>query len=160
MSSYLSSSPSSTSSPLTEKIEPPHINVPGTDVQLSHDQLEARRLYVLEEAEKFAPAKRELDRSLREYHSAYGLTPMSKQPSRFGQVRNRGRDLNAEIDRDDRSKSRSVASASALSDRPVYDSPTKNLRAADAAAAELSNLTGEEWRRQQIRVNELVRVAN
>ena len=62
--------------------------VSGADVQLSHDQLEARRLYVLEEAEKVAAAKRELDRSLREYHSAHGLTPVSKQPSRFGLICN------------------------------------------------------------------------
>ena len=75
-------------------------------------------------------------------------------------MRNRGRDLNAEIDRDGKSRSHSVAPASALSDRPVYDSPAKNLRAADAAAAELSNLTGSERDRQQFHVNELVRVAN
>ena len=62
--------------------------------------------------------------------------------------------------RDGRSRSHSIASASALSDRLVYDSPAKNLRAADATAAELSNLTGSDRDRQQFRVNELIRVAN
>ena len=42
----------------------------------------------------------------------------------------------------------------------MYDTPAKNLRAANAAAAELSNLSGDEWRRQQMRVNEFVKVAN
>ena len=56
-------------------------------------------------------------------------------------------------------RSITTASASVLSDRPVYDSPAKNLRAADAAVAELSNLTGEEKNRQQLRVNELIHAA-
>ena len=96
---------------------------------------------------------------MREYHSAHGLTPLSKQPSRFGLVRNRGRDLNDEIARDGRARSITTASASVLSDRPVYDSPAKNLRAADAAAAELSNLIGDEKHRQQLHVNELIHAA-
>ena len=131
----------------------------GAEVQLTHDQLEARRLYVLEEAQKVAEQKRELERSMREYQSAHGLTPMSKQPSKIGLVRNRGRDLNDEIARDGRAKSIATASASVLSDRPVYDSPAKNLRAADAAVAELSNLTGDEKQRQQLRINELIHAA-
>ena len=39
-------------------------------------------------------------------------------------------------------------------------SPAKNLRAAEAAFAELSSLSGEARRRQQDRVNELVIIAN
>ena len=42
----------------------------------------------------------------------------------------------------------------------MYSSPAKNLRAAAAARAELSTLTGEAWRRQAERVNELVDVCN
>ena len=53
--------------------------------------------------------------------------------------------------------SRTVSVVSA--GRPKYSSPGKNLRAADAAAAELPNLTGEARARQQDRVNELVRTA-
>ena len=41
-------------------------------------------------------------------------------------------------------------------EKPMYSSPAKTLRAADAARAELSGLTGEARRRQQDRVNELV----
>ena len=114
---------------------------------------------MLEEARKVAEQRRELDRSTREYQSAHGLSPTSKQPSKIGLVRNRGKNLNDEIARDGRAKSIATASASALSDRPVYDSPAKNLRAADAAVAELSNLTGDEKQRQQLRINELIHAA-
>ena len=64
------------------------------------------------------------------------------------------------MNRAGRSKSHTNASASYITPRPVYDTPAKNLRAAEAAAAELSGLTGEERRRQQQRVNELLRAAN
>ena len=105
-----------------------------------HEQLEARRKYVLEQAEVVAAKKRDLERSIREYESAHGLTPAPKQPSRLGEVRNRGKNLNAEIARDGRP--RGAASASSYSVLPMYDTPAKNLRAANAAAAELSNLSG------------------
>ena len=45
-------------------------------------------------------------------------------------------------------------------ERPKYSSPVKNLRAARAAAAELSSLSGDALRRQQARVNELLSAAN
>ena len=113
---------------------------------------------MLEQAQVVAAKKRDLERSIREYESAHGLTPASKQPSRLCDVRNRGKNLNTEIARDGRPLG--AASASSYSVLPVYDSPAKNLRAANAAAPELSNLSGDEWRRQQMRVNELVKAAN
>ena len=42
----------------------------------------------------------------------------------------------------------------------MYSSPAKNLRAAAAARAELSMLTGDAWRKQAERVNEPVEVCN
>ena len=45
-------------------------------------------------------------------------------------------------------------------DKPKYSTHVKNLRAAEAAVAELSSLSDEARRRQQDRVNELVFVAN
>jgi hypothetical protein len=61
--------------------------------------------------------------------------------------------------RDGRSKS--VVSASFVSaDKPKYNTPAKNLRAAQAAAAELPSLSGEALRKQQARVNELLDIAN
>ena len=67
----------------------------------------------------------------------------------------------ARSDRTERSRSRSHASDSYVSaGRPKYSSPVKNLRAAKAAAAELSSLTGEALRKQQGRVQELLDIAN
>src|SRR3954464_14957630 len=43
---------------------------------------------------------------------------------------------------------------------PRYSTPAKNLRVANAAALELEGLTGESRKKQQERVNELVRIAN
>jgi hypothetical protein len=43
--------------------------------------------------------------------------------------------------------------------KPVYSTPVKNMRAASAAAKELSRLEGEELRRQTERVAELLHIA-
>ena len=95
----------------------------------------------------------------REYNKAHGFTPVAAQPSKVGEVRNRGRNLNAEMSRDARAKT--VVSASVVSaDKLKYNTPAKNLRAAQAAAAELPSLSGEVLRRQQARVNELIEIAN
>src|SRR3954469_22846639 len=44
--------------------------------------------------------------------------------------------------------------------RPTYNTTAANLRAAEVAMAELPHLTGEAKKRQQERVNELVRAAS
>jgi hypothetical protein len=44
--------------------------------------------------------------------------------------------------------------------QPMYSSPVKNMRAAEAATAELGNLEGEELRRQQQHLQELLATAN
>ena len=134
--------------------------VPDADVQLCAEQLEEQRLFVLEEAQKVAAQKRELERSQREYASANGLAPVSRLAGRLGDVGVRGKNLHSELDRAARSGTHSNAPASYITPRPVYDTPAKNLRAAEAAAVELSGLTGEERRRQEHRVTELLRAAN
>ena len=103
--------------------------------------------------------RQEFDISLREYNKAHGFTPVANRTSRIDEVRIRGRDLNAEIARDGRSKSSRIASH-VSADKPKYSTPGKNLRATEAAAAELSCLSGEAHRKQQDRVNELVSIAN
>ena len=61
----------------------------------------------------------------------------------------------------DYGRSRSGRTASHMSaDKPKYSTPAKNLRAAEAAVAELSSLSGEARRKQQDRVNELIFVAS
>ena len=105
-----------------------------------------------------AEIRREFGITLREYNQAHGLTPVAARPSRVEEVRKRGKGLNAEIARDGRSSSSKTHSNLSV-EKPKYSSPAKTLRAAEAARAELSGLSGEALRRQQDRVNELVTVA-
>jgi hypothetical protein len=44
--------------------------------------------------------------------------------------------------------------------RPTYSSPVKNMRAAEAAAAKLEHLEGEELLQQQQRIHNLIANAN
>jgi hypothetical protein len=132
---------------------------PEGDVVLTAAELEAQRLELQREAKAMAEARKEFDRNLREYNAAHRLTPVAANPSRLVDLRKRGKGLNAEIARDARSTSgKSASRMSGL--KPQYSSPAKTLRATEAARAELSGLTGDEWRRQQQRVNELVVEAN
>ena len=133
--------------------------MPGADVRLDAEQVEAQRIAVLEEAKRVAAQQRELERSQCEYTSANGLIPVSRMAGRLGEVGLLGKNVQSEMNKAGRSRSHTNASASYITPRHVYDTPAKNLRAAEAAAAELSGLTGEERRRQQ-RVNELLRAAN
>ena len=81
-------------------------------------------------------------------------------PRRRAELRDRGKDLNGEMAKvAGSSSSRSVSHKSGTG-KPVYSSPAKNLKAAAAAKAELSNLTGDAWRKQAERVNELVEICN
>ena len=140
-----------------EKLAVPVVS--STDVVLTQIQLEEQRQYILQEAIEVARIRQEFDISLREYNIAHGFTPVANNPSRMNDVRARGKNLNAEIARDGRSKS-SVSPSLVSDERPKYSTPAKNLRAAGAAAAELSTLSGEALHKQQIRVNELLIIAN
>ena len=117
--------------------------------------MEQRRQDLLKEALMLSEQKWQLEITIREYNQAREFSPASTGPHRIGEVRRRGRCLNAEIDRDARSSSSKVPSHMTAK-KPRYISPTKTLRAADAARAELSGLSGEARRNQQDRVNELV----
>ncbi|CAA3004219.1 Hypothetical predicted protein [Olea europaea subsp. europaea] len=125
---------------------------PGPDVRLDAEQVDAQRLYLLEEAKKLKMQQRELERSRREQASALGHAPVSRLPSRLGPVGLRGKNLATELDRAGRSGSHL---SSFYTPRAVYETPAMNMR-----AAELSGLEGEERERQQQRVNELLRAAN
>ena len=82
-----------------------------------------------------------------------GHAPVSRLPGRLGPAGYRGKNLAAELDRAGKSGSHL---SSVHTPRPVYETPAMNMRAAEAAAAELSGLEGEERERQQQRVNELI----
>ena len=136
-----------TPSPLQDVIEKLATPVaPSADAALTQAELEEQRKNILLDAIEVARVRQEFDISLREYNKAHGFAPVANQTSRMHEVRNRGRDLNAEIGRDGRSKSsRTVSHVSA--DKPRYSTPGKNLRATEAAAAELSCLSGEARRK-------------
>ena len=91
---------------------------------------------------------------MREYNPAHGFTPAGDQPSWLHEVRRRGGNLGGRLARDDQPAPR-LAFA-----QPTYGSPVRNMRAAEAAAEELPNIEGEELRRQQQRVRELLAAAN
>jgi hypothetical protein len=116
--------------------------------------LEQHRQLLLQQADKLAAAKRQLEITTREYNTAHGFTPAADGPSRAGDVRRRGGGLSGELDCDTDSAPRDSMA------KPVYSTPIKNMRAAEAAAQELSRLEGEEPRRQTERMAELLRIAN
>ena len=49
-----------------------------------------------------AQTQDEFDRAMREYDAMHKFTPVTRGPSRLGQVRNRGRCLNAELEKEAR----------------------------------------------------------
>ncbi|KAK1670608.1 hypothetical protein QYE76_058767 [Lolium multiflorum] len=126
---------------------------PGGDPTTIEADLEAHRQLLLKQTEELAAAKRQMEITQREYNRAHGLTPGGDGPSRAGQIRRRGRDLGAEIARD------GAPSPTPSAEQPVYNTPDKNMRAAQAAAEELNRLEGEELRRQTKRVTELLNAA-
>ncbi|KAK1644069.1 hypothetical protein QYE76_061874 [Lolium multiflorum] len=125
----------------------------GADPSSIEKDLEAHRQLLLKQAEELSAAKRQMEITQREYNRAHGFTPAGDNPSRAGQIRRRGGGLGAEIARD------GAESPAPSTERPVYNTPDKNMRAAEAAAEELNRLQGEELRRQTKRVTELLNAA-
>ncbi|KAK1698246.1 hypothetical protein QYE76_014943 [Lolium multiflorum] len=126
----------------------------GADPTTIEADLETHRQFLLKQAEEVAAAQRQLQITRREFDRAHGFTPAGNAPSRAGQIRRREGDLGAEIDRD------GAESPAPSMELPIYNTPEKNMRAAEAAAEELSRLEGEELRRQTRRVTELLHIAS
>ena len=131
---------------------------PGANVELTVPELEAERLRLQKEAQLVVESRQAFDRDMREYNAANGITdgftPVMPNPRKRADLHNRGKDLNDELARAARSSSSKSISRRSGTGKPVYSSPAKNLRA--AARAELSMLTGDAWRKQAERVNELI----
>jgi hypothetical protein len=100
------------------------------------------------------------NRHLREYEASQGFTPITNRRSRVEEVRTRGRDLNAELEKDNRTRANSAVSSVSARNKPKYSSPVKNLRAAAEVAKELPALSGEALREQQAWLNDLLSEAN
>ncbi|KAK1665249.1 hypothetical protein QYE76_053408 [Lolium multiflorum] len=127
---------------------------PGADPTTIEKDLEEHRQLLLKQTEELAAAKRQWEISQREFNRAHGLTPAGDNPSRAGQIRRRGGGLGAEIARD------GAESPAPSAEQPIYNTPDKNMLAAEAAAEELHRLEGAELRRQTERVTELLKAAN
>jgi hypothetical protein len=80
------------------------------------------------------------------YEAAQGFTALINWHSRVDEVRARGRDLNAELENDNRAQANIVVSNVSSHNKPKYSLPAKNLRAAAAVAKELPILSGEALR--------------
>ncbi|KAK1602292.1 hypothetical protein QYE76_008141 [Lolium multiflorum] len=125
----------------------------GGDAATVEADLEAHRQLLLQQADELAAAKRQLAITQREYEHAHGFTPGGNNPSRAGMIRKRGGGLGAEIERD------GAEAPAPSTELPVYNTPDKNILAAEAASKELALLEGEELRRQTQRVADLCRAA-
>jgi hypothetical protein len=119
------------------------------------EELEQTRRTLLKEAIGIEDTCRCVLSMLREYNTAQGYTPAGKGPSRAGQVRQRGRDLGAELN---------LAAPSAklppVIAKPTYNTPTKNLCAARYITSELAGLQGDDLREKQAQLQELLDTAD
>ena len=119
-------------------------DVDATNVAEARTQLEERRQQMLDLSETLAATQRRLDAAQLERDAAYGFTPAAAEPSRVADVRARG-----------------GAIGRALGAVPtVYETPAKNMRAAQAAAVGLDQLAGEELKERIGRMRELLHAAN
>nr|XP_051221077.1 uncharacterized protein LOC127339242 [Lolium perenne] len=126
----------------------------GADPTTIKADLEAHRQLLLKQAEEVAAAKRRLDITQRDFNCAHGYTPTGNDASRAGMIRCRGGSLAAEIECD------GAESPTPSMELPIYNTPEKNMLAAQDAAEELRHLEGEELHHQTKRVTELLNIAN
>ena len=96
----------------------------------SVEMLEARRVQLVESANRLANMRRLSEAYQREMDPAVGGSPAPEGPSRIGSIRQCGA---------------TIASMFGTY-RPVYATPAENIRAAQVAADELDKLEGEEHR--------------
>jgi hypothetical protein len=123
-------------------------------VKVSED-LERTRLNLLKEAVDVDDTRRRVVSTINEYNIAHGFTPAGDGPSRAGQVRQRGRELGAELN-----QAAPLAKLPPIINKPTYSTPTKNLRAARYFTSELDGLQGEDLREKQARIQELLNAAD
>ena len=125
----------------------------STDPTSAVVELDAARLRLLDGVETIAATERRLEAQVREYNIAHGFTPVPVHSGRTEEVRRRGGHLGAEMDNAD------LAAPPGFR-RPVYSTPAKNMRAAQAAMAEFNGLQGEELQLQHQRIRDLIDAAN
>jgi hypothetical protein len=130
------------------------LDISADPVKVSED-LERTRLNLLKEAVDVDDTRRHVLSTINEYNVAHGFTPAGDGPSRAGQVRQRGRELGAELN-----QAAPSAKLPPIINKPTYSTPTKNLRAARYITSELDGLQGEDLREKQARIQELLDAAD
>jgi hypothetical protein len=119
------------------------------------EDLEQTHRTLLQEAIGFEDTRRRVLSMLHEYNTAQGYMPPEDGPSRAEQVRQRGRDLGAELNQ--------VAPSAKLPPviaKPTYNTPTKNLCAACYITSELASLQGDDLWEKQAWLQELLDAAD
>jgi hypothetical protein len=132
----------------------------GDDPEQAKEILEEQHQTLVDECLAMQQERDKFNRELHEYEAAQGFTPVINRRSRVDEVRARGRDLNAKLEKDNRTKANSVVRSMSARNKPKYSLPAKNLRAAAEVAKELSVLSSEALREQQAQLNELLSEAN
>jgi hypothetical protein len=130
------------------------LDISADPVKASED-LERTRLNLLKEAVDIDDTRRRVLSTINEYNVAHGFTPAGDGPSQAGQVRQRGRELGAELNR-----AAPSAKLPPIISKPTYSTPTKNLHAARYITSELDGLQGEDLREKQARIQELLDAAD
>jgi hypothetical protein len=130
------------------------LDITADQAKITED-LEWTRRTLLKEAISIEDTCRHVLSTLHEYNTAQGYMPAGDGPSRAGQVRQRGRDLGAELNQ-------AAPSAKLLPviAKPTYSTPTKNLCAARYITSELAGLQGDDLREKQARLQGLLDAAD
>jgi hypothetical protein len=122
------------------------LDISADPVKVSED-LERTRLNLLKEAVDVDDTRRRVLSTINEYNIAHGFTPAGDGPSRAGQVRQRGRELGAELN-----QAAPSAKLPPVINQPTYSTPTKNLHVARYITSELGGLQGEDLWEKQARI--------
>jgi hypothetical protein len=119
------------------------------------EYLERSHRNLLKEAVDVEDTRRRILSTIQEYNTAHGFTPAGDSPSQAGQVRQRGRELGAELNQ----ASPSVRLPPIIT-KPTYSMPTKNLHAVRYITSKLDGLQGEDLREKQAQIQELLDAAD
>jgi hypothetical protein len=109
---------------------------------------------LLQRAADIADTQCCMDSTLQEYNTTQGFTPTRDGPSQVGQVPQRGRNLGMELDR-----MAPPTRPPPVIAKPTYSSSSKNLWATRYIASKLAGLQGEDLRKKQARLQELLSTA-
>ena len=134
------------------------VNMAG-DPEKIHANLEKARLILAGNAEHVLAETRRLGLITREYNAAHAGPRRPIEPTVLEELRSRGRAVGQQLSRAEQPVRPAQPAESAFVQRPTYNTPDKNLRAAEQIAIEREDLEGEERRQQTRRMRELLTAA-